>query len=196
MQGKTVGFAMCGSYCSIGGALSALKSLIAAGYSVIPILSESAASTETRFGRAGELIETLEGLTGNSVIKTITSAEPIGPRKLLDALIIDPCTGTTLSRLANGLADTAVSLACKAHVRNGRPVVVGVSTNDALSGNAQNIGKLLSRKYFFFVPFRQDDPYGKPCSMIADHSLVPETLEAALGGRQLQPLVLGSAAAR
>ena len=193
MQGRTIGFAMCGSFCSIDQTIPALKALVSDGYNVIPIFSEKAASTDTRFGRADEFVNMVQGITGNGVIKTITEAEPIGPKKLLDALIIAPCTGTTLSRIASGLADTAVSLACKAHIRNLRPVVIGVSTNDALCGNAQSLGRLLARKHFYFVPFRQDDPFGKPCSMMSDMTLIPEALKSALGGEQLQPLVLGNA---
>ena len=133
----------------------------------------------------------MERICDKRVIDTLPKAEPIGPKKLLDALVICPCTGNTLSKLANGITDTTVSLAAKAHLRNGRPLILAVSTNDALSGAAKNIGSLLDKKHVYFVPFRQDDPHGKPTSLVADFSLVADTVSAALNGEQLQPLVLG-----
>jgi dipicolinate synthase subunit B len=159
-------------------------------YDVTPIMSENASSTDTRFGKADEFKSGLEAMTGKSVIDTIAKAEPIGPRELLDILIIMPCTGNTLAKLAAGITDTAVTMAAKAHLRSGRPVVIAVSTNDGLSGNAKNIGELLSRKNIFFVPFSQDDPVKKENSLVADFDLTERTVEAAMCGKQLQPLLL------
>ena len=137
-----------------------------------------------------EHLETVKRLCGREAITTIPQAEPIGPRKLLDILLIAPCTGNTLAKLAHGIADTSVTMAAKSHLRNGRPVIVAISTNDALAGAAENIGKLLARKHYYFVPFRQDDPAGKPTSLVADFSALPETLRQALEGRQIQPILI------
>ena len=157
---------------------------------MIPIFSSAAGSIDTRFGMAAEHLRIAEAICGNPPILTIAQAEPIGPKKLLDALIIAPCTGNTLAKLAHSIADTSVTMAAKSHLRNGRPVLVAVSTNDALAGAAENIGKLLGRKHYYFVPFGQDDPDGKPTSMVADFSRIPEALDAALKGIQLQPILL------
>lgn len=157
---------------------------------VIPIVSESAASTDTRFGSAADFLKTVETAAGRSAIRCIRDAEPIGPKKLLDALVIAPCTGNTLAKLSGGVTDSTVTLAAKAHLRNGRPVLLAIASNDALAGNAENIGRLLARKHYYFVPFGQDDPEGKPCSLVADMNQLRPALEAALQGRQLQPLLL------
>ena len=188
-----VGFALTGSFCTMDSALGALEETLRRWPDTRAILSETAGSTDTRFGRAADLRRRLEELTGAPAIDTIQAAEPIGPRGLLDVLVIAPCTGNTLAKLAAGIADTAVTMAAKAHLRNGRPVVAAVSTNDGLAGAARNIGELLCRKHYYFVPFRQDDPAGKPTSLVADLRLLPDTVEAALAGRQLQPLLLGPA---
>lgn len=190
MKKERIGFAMCGSFCTHESALLALEKLCEEYDTVIPILSERSAGTDTRFGTAADLIAKVERMTGQSVISTVTAAEPIGPKKLLDALVIAPCTGNTLGKLANGITDSAVSMAAKAHLRNDRPVVLAVATNDGLSASAQNIGILLARKNYFFVPFGQDDAIGKPCSLIADFAKISETVKAALDGRQFQPLLL------
>ncbi len=186
-----VGVAMCGSYCTFQKAMEAIERLSGV-YDVTPIMSERSAATDTRFGKAEAFRERLRAMTGHELITTVREAEPIGPKKLLDVLIILPCTGNTLAKLANGVTDSSVTMAAKAHLRNGRPVVVAVSTNDALSGNAKNIGELMARKNFYFVPFRQDDPAEKPASLLADFGLVERTVEEALQGRQLQPVLLGS----
>ena len=191
MDDLRIGFALTGSFCTIGRALTALEETLRRWPGTTAILSETAGSTDTRFGRAADLRRQLTDLTGAPVVDSIREAEPIGPKMLLDALVIAPCTGNTLAKLACGVADTAVTMAAKAHLRNGRPVVVAVSTNDGLAGAARNIGELLCRKHYYFVPFRQADPAGKPTSLVADLSLVPDTLAAALEGRQLQPLLLG-----
>lgn len=185
----TVGFALCGSFCTFSRVFSVMEDL-ARQHKVIPIFSFHAASIPSRFGTPEEFIRTASGLCGTSPLCTIESVEPIGPKKLLDALIIAPCTGNTLAKLAHGIADTPVTMAAKSHLRNGRPVIVAVSTNDGLAGAAENIGRLLVRKNYYFVPFGQDDPVTKPTSLVADFSRIPQTLDAAMDGRQIQPLLL------
>ena len=186
----TVGFAMSGSFCTFSAALDALELVCARFHDVVPVLSETASGTDTRFGDARAFLDRIRGLCGREPITTIRDAEPIGPKALLDVLVIAPCTGNTLAKLSCGITDTAVTMAAKAHLRNGRPVVLAVSTNDGLSANAANIGALLNRKNIYFVPFGQDDPAKKPCSLMADFSLIPDAIEAAIEGRQLQPLLL------
>lgn len=191
MEHKTVGFAVCGSFCTHHRAMEALEAVKARYDHVIPIVSEVVADTDTRFGTAHDLMREMERICDHRVIATQKEAEPIGPKGLLDLLIIAPCTGSTLGKLACGIADTTVTLAAKAHLRNGRPLILAVSTNDALAGAAKNIGTLLDKKHVYFVPFRQDDPAGKPTSLVADFSLVADTIAAAMEGKQLQPVVLG-----
>lgn len=188
MEKKRLGVALCGSYCTYEKLFAALPAL-AERFNLVPIMSDTAAETDTRFGTAAETIRRLMELTGKPVITTIAEAEPLGPKEKLDALLIAPCTGNTLAKLANGITDSAVTMAAKAHLRNGRPVVIAFSTNDGLSGSAENIGRLLNRKQYFFVPFGQDDPEKKPCSLQADFTLLGEAVEAALSGRQLQPVL-------
>jgi dipicolinate synthase subunit B len=182
---------MCGSFCTFEGVFSILKA-VADRYTVTPIMSFTAASIDSRFGSAEEHIVRMTEICGKSPLCTIEAVEPIGPKKLLDALIIAPCTGNTLAKLAHSIADSPVTMAAKSHLRNGRPVILAISTNDALAGAAENIGKLMGRRHYYFVPFRQDDPKGKPASIVADFSMVIPTLEAALDGRQLQPVLCGS----
>lgn len=184
-----IGFAMCGSFCTFSKVFPVMESL-AAEHKVFPILSAASSSTDSRFGEADSFIAFAERICNRSVIRSISDAEPIGPKKLLDALVIAPCTGNTLAKLAHGIADGPVTMAAKSHLRNGRPVIVAVSTNDALGAAAENIGKLLARKNYYFVPFRQDDPVNKPTSMVADFTLIPDTVAAAMEGRQLQPVLL------
>lgn len=184
-----IGFALCGSFCTFDKAFPAMEAL-AKVHDVTPIFSASAYETNTRFGLAADHIARAEAICGKKIIHTIAQAEPIGPKKLFDLLVIAPCTGNTLAKLAHSIADGPVTMAAKSHLRNGRPVLIAPSTNDALAGAAENIGKLLARKHYYFVPFGQDDPKGKPTSMIADYSLLPEAIEAALDGRQLQPILL------
>ena len=186
---KRLGLALCGSYCTYEKLFQAAARL-AEQYELVPIMSENAAETDTRFGTAAEHIKRLMLLSGKKVVTTIAEAEPLGPSAPMDALLIAPCTGNTLAKLSLGITDTAVTMAAKAHLRNGRPIVLAVSTNDALAGAAENIGKLLVRKHFYFVPFRQDDWKNKPTSMVADFSLIPQTLESALQGQQIQPILL------
>lgn len=189
MEHTTIGFAMTGSFCTFVPALEALKKLREHHSSIIPIMSEHAYFLDTRFGDAETHIQAVEELCGRPVLKTIQEVEPLGPKKMLDLLVIAPCTGNTLAKLAGGIADSAVTFACKAHLRNGRPVVLSVSTNDGLSAAARNIGDLLNRKNFFFVPFGQDDPVNKPTSLISDLTKLPDTVHAALQGVQLQPVL-------
>lgn len=185
----TVGFAVCGSFCTFGSVFPVMEAL-SKSHKVIPIFSGNSYTIDSRFGTAEEHIRQAQTICGTTPLSTIPEVEPIGPKKLLDALIIAPCTGNTLAKLAHGIADTAVTMAAKSHLRNGRPVILAVSTNDALAAAAENIGKLLARKHYYFVPFGQDNPQSKPTSMVADFNLIPPTLEAAMEGRQIQPMLL------
>ena len=190
MKEQTIGFAVCGSFCTHAAAMGALEAVRARWNNVIPIVSETTAANDTRFGQAHDLMREMERICDHRVISSIREAEPIGPKRLLDLLIIAPCTGTTLGKLAHGISDTSVTLAAKAHLRNGRPVLIAPSTNDGLAASAPNLGILMVRKYMYFVPFHQDDPFGKPASLVSDFSLIPDAAEAALAGTQLQPILL------
>ena len=185
----TIGFALCGSFCTYDRVFPVMERL-GKSYELIPIFSQSAYSTDSRFGAAEAHIARAEAICGRPVLHTLAEVEPIGPKKMLDALIIAPCTGNTLAKLAHSIADGPVTMAAKSHLRNGRPVIIAISTNDALAGAAENIGKLFSRKHYYFVPFGQDDAFGKPTSIVGDFSKIPQTLEMALEGKQLQPLLL------
>ena len=190
MRKERVGFAVCGSFCTHRQVLEALEALAGIYETILPIASETAAFTDTRFGTSEALLEKLEEITGHAVLCDIPSVEPIGPQHLLDVLVIAPATGNTLAKLAAGITDTAVTMAAKAHLRNGGPVVLAVASNDGLSAGAKNIGELLARKNYFFVPFGQDNAVGKPSSLVADFTQLPAAVDAALEGRQLQPLLL------
>ena len=190
MRTERVGFALCGSFCTHARVLKELEKLCGEYETVVPVVSEICQATGTRFGTAREFISRVEGLTGHKAIGSVAEAEPIGPKNLLDVLVIAPCTGNTLGKLAAGITDTAVTMAAKAHLRNNSPVVIGLASNDGLSGAAKNLGELLARKNYFFVPFGQDDPEAKPSSLVADFSRIGETVDAALQGRQLQPILL------
>ena len=181
---------MCGSFCTFHKVLPEMENLVKEGYDVLPIMSATAYSTDTRFGKAADFVRQIEDMTGHEIIHTIFAAEPIGPKKLLDILVIAPATGNTLAKLANGVTDTPVTLACKAHLRNERPVLLAVSTNDALGTAAKNIGVLMHAKHMFFVPMRQDAPESKPNSVVADFTKIPEAAAAAMAGKQLQPMLL------
>lgn len=185
---KRLGLALCGSYCTYEKLFAAAEKL-SEKYELVPIMSENAAETDSRFGAASEHIKRLMLLSGKKVVTTIDEAEPLGPSQPMEALLIAPCTGNTLAKLANGITDSSVTMAAKAHLRNGRPVIIALSTNDGLSGSAENIAKLLNRKNFYFVPFRQDDPAKKPRSLQAEFSLLDETIQAALRGWQIQPIL-------
>lgn len=184
-----IGFALCGSFCTFAQVFPVMKEL-SKTHRVVPIFSFSSSSIDSRFGNAAAHLKQAEEICGVKPLQTIAEVEPIGPKKLLDALIIAPCTGNTLAKLAHSIADTPVTMAAKSHLRNGRPVIIAISTNDALAGAAENIGKLLARKQYYFVPFGQDDPFKKPTSIVAGFDKIPETLEAALKGTQIQPILL------
>ncbi len=185
-----IGFALCGSFCTLKKMTDQLERLAEIGYDLTPIMSENTYTTDTRFGKAEEFVQRVENICGKPVLHRISEVEPIGPKKLLDLLVIAPCTGNTLAKLANGISDSAVSLAAKAHLRNERPVLVAVSSNDALSGNARNLGTLMNTKNYFFVPFGQDDAVKKPTSLVAKTEMIPEAVKAALEGRQIQPILM------
>lgn len=186
---KVVGFALTGSFCTFSRVLKELENVAATGAKVIPIMSEMAYSTDTRFGTAEEFINRIETICKNPIIKTVKEAEPIGPKGYLDILVIAPCTGNTLAKLASGIADTSVTMAAKAHLRNQKPVLIAPSTNDGLGNAAKNIGVLLNNKNLYFVPFGQDDPVKKPNSLVADMTKILPGLEAAIVGEQLQPIL-------
>ena len=185
-----IGFAMCGSFCTLGKAQRALEALCAAGYEVMPVMSECCYSTDTRFGAAAMRAEAIERLCGKKIISTIAQAEAFGPQIHTDALVIAPCTGNTLAKLSYGITDSAVTMAAKAHLRNQKPLVIALATNDALGANLKNIGHMMERKNVFFVPMGQDDYVKKPASMIADFSKIEDALLAALDSKQLQPLFI------
>ena len=190
LAGKRIGFALTGSFCTLGRVIKQMSILREMGAEILPIMSENVRDTDSRFGTAEQwrgLI--LEASGAEEIVDSINAAEPIGPQKLCDIMIIAPCTGNTSSKLANGIIDTPVLMAAKSHLRNGSPLVLAIATNDGLGANAVNIGRLLSRRHVFFVPFRQDDPDGKPNSLVADMEKIPETLIFALKHRQIQPIL-------
>lgn len=187
--GVRIGFAMTGSFCTFQTAFTAAKALQTAGASLLPVMSEHAAAISTRFGTAEEHIAQLSALCGCEVLRTIEEVEPIGPKQMTDIMVIAPCTGNTLAKLACGITDTAVTMAVKSHLRGGKPVLLAIATNDALAGSARNIGQLLNRRHYYFVPFAQDSPGGKPASLVAEFTRLPEAVAAALRGEQLQPLL-------
>jgi dipicolinate synthase subunit B len=189
-NGIKLGFAITGSHCTIAEVLPYIQLLKDEGAIITPIFSPAVQQTDSRFARAADLFQEVKKLTGNEPFTTMVQVEPIGPQKLLDVVLVAPCTGNTLAKMAVGITDTCVLLACKAQLRNNRPVVVAVSTNDGLSANARNLGTLLNRKNIYIVPFGQDAPAAKQDSLVAKMSLIPETLLAALDGRQLQPLMI------
>lgn len=190
MRKERIGFALCGSFCTFEPVLAAMTRLAREYETVQPILSGAAGSVDSRFGAAAEFRARIEAICKRPVWDSLTQVEPIGPKKLLDLLLVAPCTGNTLAKLAAGIADGPVTLACKAQLRNARPVVLAVSTNDGLAGNAKSIGVLLDRRHFYFVPFGQDNPEKKPTSLVADMDRIPEAAAAALRGEQLQPMLL------
>ena len=180
-----IGYCLTGSFCTFSKSIEALKELIKAGCDVTPIMSENAYSTDTRFGDAKDIQNELIGITGNSIIHTIKQAEPIGPKKMFDVLCVAPCTGNTLAKLSNGITDTSVTMAVKSHIRNARPVVIGVSTNDALGAAAKNIGTLMNYKNYYFVPLGMDDCINKPKSMVCDFTKILHTIELAYEGKEV-----------
>ena len=185
-----IGFALTGSFCTHARALTALQTLIDCGCAVTPILSEATATMDTRFGTAADLRRQLSQMTGVPIIDSIFTAEPIGPKALFDVLVVAPCTANTMAKLAAGISDGTVPMAVKSHLRGGRPVVLAVSTNDGLAASAANLGALLARRHYYFVPLRQDAPHVKPRSLVADFDRLPDAVESALHGEQLQPILL------
>ena len=189
MRTERIGFALCGSFCNHPKILMLFEEM-AESFEMVPILSENTARYDTRFGLADDLIARVERAAGRPAIRTIVEAEPFGPQDLADVLVIAPCTGNTLAKLAHGITDGPVTMAAKSHLRNGKPVVVALATNDGLSASAPNLAALLNRKNYYFVPFGQDAPDEKPSSLVCDFGLLPEALENAVKGRQLQPILL------
>ena len=190
MAALRIGFALTGSFCTFARVIQEVQKLTDAGHEVTPILSFAARDTDTRFGKAEDCSRQLEEITGRTPITTLTEAEPIGPKGLFDVLVVAPCTGSTLGRLANGISETPVTLAVKSHLRRNRPVVLAVSTNDALGASLRNIAYLKNAKNIYFVPLSQDDPVSKPNSLVADFTRIDDTITAALAGTQIQPLFL------
>ncbi len=190
MEKLRIGLAFTGSYCTYDKAFAAAQRLCEK-YDVTAIMSETAASTDSRFGMSGDFLGRLEAMTGKRVLKTIVEVEPVGPQRMFDVLVIAPCTGNTAAKLAAGITDTAVTMAAKSHLRNGRPLVLAIGTNDGLSGSAKNIGELLNRKNVYFVPFYQDDPAGKPRSLASDYASLEKSILAAVNGEQTQPILAG-----
>ncbi len=190
INGKKIGFAITGSFCTIQDVIIELERLVFLGADVTPILSNSVATINSRFGRAEDHRRRVELITGKQCIETIAEAEPIGPRRLLDLLVIAPCTGNTLSKLANGITDTPVTMAAKAHIRNQMPLVLAIATNDGLAASAKNLGLLLNTKNVYFVPFGQDDAEKKPTSLVARFGLIVPAMEHALEGKQIEPLLV------
>lgn len=190
MEKIKLGFAICGSFCTFSKALEQITKLSLKNYEITPIFSDFASKTDTRFFEAKDFVNKVEFACKNKAIKSIVEAEPIGPKKMFYALVVAPCTGNTLAKLANGITDTAVTMAVKAHLRNNRPVILGISTNDALGASAQNIGRLLNVRNVFFVPFKQDDSQKKPRSIVCDFEKIEDTIKSALNDEQIQPIIL------
>lgn len=188
-ENLTVGFAVTGSFCTLKKTIPHIRDLTENGANVIPIMSEIAYNSDTRFGKAEDFISEIKNITGNEIITSIKAAEPIGPKNILDALVIAPCTGNTLSKIALGMTDSCVSMAAKANLRNENPLVIAISTNDGLGASAQNIAHLMNAKNVYFVPFGQDDAAKKPNSLVADMTKIADTLDFALSGRQIQPIL-------
>lgn len=190
IKNKNIGFVITGSFCTFSKTIPCIEELIALGANVIPIMSEKAYSLDTKFGSAKTHIEKIENITNKKIIHTIQDAEPIGPKHMTDIMIIAPCTGNTIAKLANGLTNSAATMAAKSHLRNANPLVIGISTNDGLSGSAENIGKLLNRKNYYFIPFSQDNPITKPNSIVFKPDYLVETVKKALENKQIQPLLM------
>ena len=190
MKEITLGYAFCGSFCTISKSLEALRELAKSQIKIIPIMSDIVYETDTRFIRAEDLRKEVEEICGHTIIHTIKGAEPIGPKNLLDIIVVSPATGNTLAKCALGITDTSVTMAVKAHLRNNKPVVFAIATNDALGASAKNIGMLHNAKNVYFVPYKQDDPHDKNNSLVCDFSLIPQTVECALNSKQIQPILL------
>ena len=189
-EGVKIGFVLTGSFCTFKKVIPKIKELKEKKASIIPIMSYNAYNLDTKFGKASDFINEIELITEKEIIHTIQGAEPIGPKGLTDIMIIAPCTGNAIAKLANDIIDTPATMAAKSHLRNNKPLVIAISTNNGLSGNAENIGKLLNRKNYYFVPFKQDNPITKPRSLVFDFSYIPKTIEYALKGEQISPILL------
>lgn len=189
LESARIGVALTGSFCTFEAVFQALPALTECGAKLVPIMSTHAHTLDTRFFSAKDAVARLEALCGHRVLKSIVDVEPIGPRKMLDILLIAPCTGNTIAKIAHGIADTAVTMAAKSQLRNERPVLIAISTNDGLAANAANIGKLMARKHIYFVPYHQDDPEGKPASLVFHTGMLPDAVESALNNRQIQPIL-------
>lgn len=185
-----IGYCFTGSFCTLSRSLAAMKEIVLAGHSVVPIMSERVFSTDTRFTPASAFVKEVEDVCGSSVIHTIVDAEPIGPRGMLDLLVVAPCTGNTLAKVSSGITDSAATMAIKSHLRADRPVLFALASNDAMSQNLANLARLLARKATYFVPMRQDDPRGKPHSLVAEFERIPECVTLALEGKQVRPIFL------
>ena len=190
LKGKNIGYCFTGSFCTFRTSIKEMKKLVEDGANVFPIMSFNGYNLDSKFGKAEDFVKEIEEITGNKIIKSIVEAEPIGPKEMFDILIIAPCSGNTIAKLANDIIDTPATMATKSHLRTEKPVVIAISTNNALSGAAENIGKLLNRKHYYFVPFKQDNPITKPRSVVADFGYIKKTLEQALDREQIQPIIL------
>lgn len=188
-EGMNIGYALTGSFCTFSDTIKEIEKLVELKANVFPVFSFNAQSIDTRFGKASDLMEKIEKITGNKIIKTIEAAEPIGPKNNLDVFVVAPCTGNTLAKMNNGICDTPALMAVKAHIRNNKPVVLAIATNDALGSNLLNIGELLNKKYIYIVPFGQDDYNKKPKSMVSHFNLIQETIKNALENKQIQPIL-------
>ena len=190
VKGKKIGFVLTGSFCTFNKTIEQMENLKKQEADIIPIMSYNSYELDTKFGKAKEFIDKIETISGKNIIHTIQDAEPIGPKHLTDIMLIAPCSGNTIAKLANGIIDSPALMSAKSHLRNDNPLVIAISTNDGLSGSAENIGKLLNRNNYYFVPFRQDNPITKPRSLVFNPNLIVKTLELALEGEQIQPIIL------
>ena len=190
LEDKRIGFVMTGSFCTFRKTIDELKKIVKLGAKVVPIMSENSYTMDTKFGKAEDFIKEIGEITGNKILHTIQEVEPIGPKDMLDILVVAPATGNTMAKLANDIIDGTATMAVKSHLRRERPVVIGISTNNGLSGAGENIGKLLNRKHFYFVPFRQDNPITKPRSLVFEPTYLSKTIEYALDNEQIQPIIL------
>lgn len=190
LEDKRIGFVMTGSFCTFRKTIDELKKIVKLGAKVVPIMSENSYTMDTKFGKAEDFIKEIEEITGNKILHTIQEVEPIGPKDMLDILVVAPATGNTMAKLANDIIDGPATMAVKSHLRRERPVVIAISTNNGLSGAGENIGKLFNRKHYYFVPFRQDNPITKPRSIVFELSYLIKTIEEALDGEQVQPMLL------
>ena len=190
LEKKRIGFVMTGSFCTFRKTIDELKKIVKMNTEIVPIMSENSYTMDTKFGKSEDFINEIENITGTKVLHTIQEVEPLGPKDMLDILVVAPATGNTIAKLANDIIDGPATMAVKSHLRREKPVVIAISTNNGLSGAGENIGRLLNRKHYYFVPFRQDNPITKPRSIVFDTSYLIKTIEYALDGEQIQPILL------